>query len=258
MSYYDGKWNLSTNGMHDAFVRKFPNVESFGEQFAKYFTEEYYLQMNWDNVKDYTHVFTLTANALYYITSVNKKTLNEYKFNFNSFLKTQFPKISYEEFHKMNTGMDDKYQFVLESIVNMNNDPSNNNNSYVYRYLYPSKLLDYIIYNIIHSKSDNNEFKKSLSPTSLELYNTYSNKVTNMYTFLLNKYWNSYTKHEYIKEPHILNVLKDIHLKEYLNYLKSRKQSIQLNNIIHYFKNYSNTRDIIYILNDIDLLSKSK
>lgn len=232
LSYYDDSWKLSTNGVNNAYINKLEKYknnnivdalnglninESFGEKFDKFFSKDLYSTLNTHN----TYIFIITNDTLYHVTTINNQTLfessSEILLGLSYLVKTD-----------MNTNSKKVLQY--------------NFNGYTYRILYPDmndKL--FLIYKVMNSESLN-----QLNETEKSLYND----IQHMYDVLLVKYFD-YVKRSPIVEPNIKKAIYNIHQVEYINFLKAKKLSMKTNNIKHYFKFYSNSREINYILNDI-------
>jgi hypothetical protein len=248
LSYYDNNWHLSTNGVHDAYINKLKNInsssESFGEKFDKYFDKS-----NYDNLDvTYTYVFILTNNTLYHVCTINNTTLIELdldvdinKLTYTGNNVNYFTKLSGDQFLKHMTN---------ETYVLLFNDLSVSE-GHTYRYLFPSTIQSTIINSILQGvpfTSDNT--------SHMELYNSWFTKINEMYNVVLSKYWN-FVKKQKIVEPHIRSVVHKIHQTEFYNFLQPRGLKMNIKNIIHYFKTYSDVREINYIINDIKLSNTS-
>ena len=248
LSYYDNNWHLSTNGVHDAYINKLKNInfssESFGEKFDKYFDKS-----NYDNLDvSYTYVFILTNDTLYHVCTINNNNLIELDLDidFNKLTYTgnnvnYFTKLSGDQFLKHMTN---------ETYVLLFND-LNISEGHTYRYLFPSTIQSTIINSILQGvpfTSDNT--------SHMELYNSWFTKINEMYNVVLSKYWN-FVKKQKITEPHIRSVVYKIHQTEFIKFLQPRGLKMNIKNIIHYFKTYSDVREINYIINDIKLSNTS-
>ena len=227
LSYYNNKWNLSTNGMSDVYLKtKLPYT--YGELFDRYFKNENYECLN----HTYSYVFIINENQLYFVTAVNNLTLNEVKYEIPNIEKLPIVETS-------NVVLGFTTSYIMEKVVN-------ENVSYTQRYLFPSKIID----NIIHSILNNDNMLKQQFP---DKYNEYFNKIKNMYNVVCSKYHNHIVKRTNIPshQKYIKNVLFDIHKVVYKGKLKSNG-IVRLSDVEEYFTSTNNVRNIKYILYEIE------
>ena len=231
MSYYDDNWRLSTNGVHDAFINPLSKIKhgvSFGEKFSRFNVPVSELDTN----NTYVFNLNLTEDKLYHVATINNYMLTELDYHFPNDCNVSY----YQEADQLsNIFGEQPYMMVY------------NYNGYTYRYLFPSLVIDNIINSIVHETP-------YIDTNHINEYAMYQEQIKNMYQVVYKKYWDLRTKQP-VNEPHIRETISNIHRLEYMNYLQEKKLSLKIQNVIHYFKKYSNPREIKYILNDIKIMT---
>lgn len=234
LAYYNDKWNLSSNGVDNAYISKFPNKESFGTKFDKFFKIENYHNL----ITTMTYVFILTDKNLYHSATISNNSLNEYDCDIGI---SQFYYISNDEFSKWTCDTENNY--IIEQNIHGN----------VFRYLFTLNIDQYIL-EYIRGGVD---FPIEYMNTNRELINKTRKNVTELYKYLYESYVSHYIKKDkYVYPTHIWQTLNNIHNLVYINYLKPRNLKVTLTGISYYFQNYSNSRELYYCINDFNVFPK--
>ena len=241
LSFYDGNWNLSTNGASNAFTVSHMSVstESFGSLFAKFAQiDESKCSLNGYALdKSCTYVFILSSEEsssglLYHATTINNMTLIE---NSDYIGVTQFDKISggvhgLELFDHLNVN----YTSIVKT-----------SDGYIQRYLYSAQLENILI-----------DYARGRALRGFN-YQPYADKIARycerlnaLIVLLRLNYFKINRYHEKISVGRItFQIIRRIHGK-YLTVLRPNKLFVNDNFISQFLSIECTTREIFCLLEE--------